>query len=86
MYLLIFLGVIKRTQISVSGIQLYEYLLKNCSEDCDGMAVIKIGDSSLVDGDDGASLFDDDEDDELSESHYFLGNDLTVRIINLFWK
>lgn len=46
------------------------------------MAVIKICDSSLVDGDDGASLFDDDEDNEFSESQNSLGNDLTVRIID----
>lgn len=86
LYVLIILGVIKRTQISVTGLQLYEYLLENCSEDCDGMAVIKICDSALVDGDDGASLFDDDDDNdeadgEFMESQCSVGNDLTVRII-----
>jgi hypothetical protein len=49
------------------------------------MAVIKICDSSLVDGDDGASLFDDDDDDD--DDNQFLvnqnssGNDLTVIMI-----
>lgn len=47
------------------------------------MAVIKICDSSLVDGDDGAPLFDDDdyENSEFIDSQNCLGNDLTVRII-----
>lgn len=77
-----FTGVIKRTQIPVTGLQLYEYLLDNCSEDCDGMAVIKICDSSLIDGDDGASLFDDDdyENNQFLDNQNSLGNDLTVRI------
>lgn len=45
------------------------------------MAVLKICDSALVDGDDGASLFDDDdEDSEYQESQSSMGNDLTVRI------
>jgi len=45
------------------------------------MAVLKICDSALVDGDDGASLFDDDEDDENGDylgSQSSMGNDLIV--------
>lgn len=47
------------------------------------MAVIQICDSSLIDGDDGGPLFDDNEDYENCEflnSQNSLGNDLTVRI------
>lgn len=82
-----FLGIIKRTQISVTGLQLYEYLLESCSKDCDGMAVIKICDSELVYGDDEASLFDDvnndendNEDGEFIRKQSSVGNDLNVRI------
>lgn len=44
------------------------------------MAVIKICDSSFVDGDDGASLFDDDDDEDSKflENQNSSGNDLTV--------
>lgn len=47
------------------------------------MAVIKICDSSLVDGDDGASLFDDDddEDNQILEDQNSSCNDLTVRMV-----
>lgn len=46
------------------------------------MAVIKICDSALVDGDDGASLFDDNnENNNCLENQNCLGNDLSVRII-----
>lgn len=46
------------------------------------MAVIKICDSALVDGDDGASLFDDNnENNNYFENQNSLGNDLSVRII-----
>lgn len=62
-------------------------MLENCSEDCDGIAVIKICDSALVDGDDEASLFDDDnndendnEDTEFIRKQSSVGNDLTVSI------
>jgi len=57
-------------------------LVENCSEDCEGMAVLKIGDSSSADGDDGASLFDDFEDHEFLDSQHIFGNDLTVRMTN----
>lgn len=75
------LGVIKRTQIPVTGLQLYEYLLENCSKDCVEMAVIKIYDNPLLDGD-VESLFDDDDDEDYeflkSQNHY--NNYLTVRV------
>lgn len=47
------------------------------------MAVIQICDSALVDGDDGASLFDDDDYDDITflASQISFGNDLTVRIL-----
>lgn len=50
------------------------------------MAVLKIGDSSSADGDDGASLFDDLEDHEFLDSQHIFGNDLTVRMINTFFQ
>lgn len=65
-------------------------MLENCSEDCDGIAVIKICDSALVDGDDEAFLFDnindenDNEDGKFTRKQSFVGNDLTVRIIYIY--
>lgn len=44
------------------------------------MAVIKICDSALVDNEDEASLFDDnDKSSDLPDSQNSLGNDLSVR-------
>lgn len=50
------------------------------------MAVLKIGDSSSAEDDDGASLFDDFEDHEFLDSQHIFGNDLTVRMINIFFS
>jgi len=45
------------------------------------MAVLKICDSALVDGDAGASLFDDDDEDgEEAESQSSEGGDPTVSV------
>lgn len=49
------------------------------------MAVIKICDSALVDGEDGASLFDDnDKNSDFLESQSSLGSDLSVRTSVVF--
>lgn len=46
------------------------------------MAVLKVGDSSSVNEEDGASLFDDIEDHEVLDPQHIFGNDLTVKILN----
>ncbi|VVC31045.1 Hypothetical protein CINCED_3A015141 [Cinara cedri] len=80
---LVLAGFIKHSQIPVTGIQLYKYLLESCLEDCDGMAVIKIYDNALLDGDDVGSLFDEDDKEysEFLKSQNYYGNDLTDFIL-----
>lgn len=58
MYL--FLGVIKRTKLSVTSIQLYEYMLNNCAFDFKNISLIRMSDNEAMEKDDGSFLFDDD--------------------------
>ncbi|XP_050434218.1 uncharacterized protein LOC126841666 isoform X2 [Adelges cooleyi] len=61
-------NIFRRTQMPVTGRQLYEYLLanSNAGEGSDGMSVIKISGYVMGEGDNGKSLFDDDGDNDSS--------------------